>query len=133
MEGQTGTRNETYDVVAVLYHALQGVENCQRYERDAQSDQQMSQFFRQAGELQRQLADQAKQVLQHCLSREQGGEGGGQQGGSAFSFGQQGSDRIGGQSMGRSETGSTGMGSEDEMAGGQSGGMGGSESRSGGY
>lgn len=133
MDGQTGTQNETYDVVAVLYHALQGVENCQRYERDAQSDQQMSQFFRQAGDLQRQLAEQAKQVLQQCLSREQGGQGGSQQGGSAFSFGQQGSDRTGSQSMGQGETGSTGMGSQDELAGGQSGGMGGSGSRSGGY
>ena len=28
---QTGTRNETYDVIAILYHALQGAENCQTY------------------------------------------------------------------------------------------------------
>lgn len=129
MEGQTGTRNETYDLVAVLYHALQGVENCQRYASDAQGDEQLGQFFRQAGDQQRQLAEQAKQMLQQCLGREQGGE----KGGSAFSFSQQGSEQIGGQSMGQGETGSTGMGRRDEMAGGQAGGMGGGSGQSSGY
>src|SRR4051794_924453 len=63
---QTGTRNETYDVIAVLYHALQGAENCQTYVNDAQ-DSQIRDFFQQALQLQRQLADQGKQVLQQCL------------------------------------------------------------------
>ena len=36
---QTGTRNETYDVIAILYHALQGAENCQTYLKDAQDGQ----------------------------------------------------------------------------------------------
>ena len=33
---QTGTKNETYNVIAILYHALQGAENCQTYLKDAQ-------------------------------------------------------------------------------------------------
>jgi hypothetical protein len=69
---QTGTRNQTYDVIAVLYHALQGAENCQTYIRDAQ-DEQIRSFFEQARDLQRQLADQGKQVLQQALQNDPGG------------------------------------------------------------
>jgi hypothetical protein len=79
---QTGTRNETYDVIAVLYHALQGAENCQTYIKDAQ-DGPARQFFEQAQQMQRQLADQGKQVLQQVLQNDAGGSGG-----SAFGWGQ---------------------------------------------
>ena len=44
----TGTRNVTYDLTAVLYHALQGVENCQIYAGDAQGKDEHRQFFQQA-------------------------------------------------------------------------------------
>ena len=71
-QAQTGTRNETYDVIAVLYHALQGAENCQTYIKDAQ-DPQVRQFFEQALNFQRQLADQGKQVLQQVLQKDTGG------------------------------------------------------------
>ena len=80
---QTGTRNETYDVIAVLYHALQGAENCQTYIKDAQ-DGPARQFFEQAQQMQRQLADQGKQVLQQVLQNDSGGSSGG----SAFGWGQ---------------------------------------------
>jgi hypothetical protein len=105
--GQTGTPDTTYNLTAILYHALQGVENCRTYEQDAQGQQELAQFFRQAGEQQRQLAEQAKQLLHDQLMQE--GQGGGQSSGSgsAFGFGQQGSQQIGQQS---------------EMAGGSSGG-----------
>src|SRR4028118_1761531 len=79
---QTGTRNETYDVIAVLYHALQGAENCQTYIKDAQ-DGPARQFFEQAQQMQRQLADQGKQILQQVLQND-----GGSSGGSAFGWGQ---------------------------------------------
>lgn len=69
---QTGTRNETYDVIAVLYHALQGAENCQTYAQDAE-DGQLRDFFQHALQLQRQLADDGKQVLQQCLQKDSGG------------------------------------------------------------
>jgi hypothetical protein len=71
---QTGTRNQTYDVIAVLYHALQGAENCQTYIRDAQDDQ-LRRFFEQARDLQRQLADQGKEVLQQALQSDPSGSG----------------------------------------------------------
>ena len=76
---QTGTRNETYDVIAILYHALQGAENCQTYLKDAQ-DGQIRDFIQQALQTQRQLADQGKQVLQQCLGKDTGGQ-------SAFGWG----------------------------------------------
>lgn len=72
---QTGTRDETYDVIAVLYHALQGAENCQTYCQDASGDQELRRFFEDALNQQRQLADRAKQLLQGRL-----GQGGGASG-----------------------------------------------------
>ena len=69
---QTGTRNETYDVIAILYHALQGAENCQTYIKDAK-DEKVRQFFEQALNTQRQLADQGKEVLQKVLQKDTGG------------------------------------------------------------
>lgn len=77
---QTGTRNETYDVIAILYHALQGAENCQKYLQDAQEGQ-IRDFVQQALQTQRQLADQGKQVLQQVLQQDTGGQ-------SAFGWGQ---------------------------------------------
>ena len=79
---RTGTRDETYDIIAVLYHALQGAENCGIYLNDAGQDPQLRGFFEQALNQQRQLADQAKQLLQGRLQRDQGS--------SAFAFGQSG-------------------------------------------
>ena len=76
---QTGTRNETYDLISVLYHAVQGAENCQTYAQDAQ-DSQVKDFFNKALQAQRQLADQGKQVLQQCLQKDTGGQ-------SAFGWG----------------------------------------------
>jgi hypothetical protein len=70
---QTGTRNATYDVIAVLYHALQGVENCHIYARDAQDDR-VRDFFQQALIAQRQLADAGKQLLQQVLVKDSGDE-----------------------------------------------------------
>jgi hypothetical protein len=70
---QTGSRNETYGVIAVLYHALQGAENCQICARDAQ-DGQLRDFFQHALNLQRQLADEGKQLLQQVLEKDTGGQ-----------------------------------------------------------
>jgi hypothetical protein len=87
---QTGTKNETYNVISILYHALQGAENCQTYLNDAQ-DGQAREFFQQALQSQRQLADRGKEVLQQCLQKDTGGS-------SAFGWGQS-----------QSQSGSTGQ------------------------
>ena len=117
--GQTGTPDTTYNLTAILYHALQGVENCKIYEQDAHGDQKLGDFFRQAGDQQRQLAEQAKVLLHDCLMREtQGGQGDQQSSseGSAFGFGEHASQQTSQQS---------------EMAGGHSAGMGGGSGPSG--
>jgi hypothetical protein len=112
---QTGTRNETYDVIAVLYHALQGAENCQIYLQDAQQGQ-LRDFFQQALQMQRQLADQGKQVLQQVLQSDTGGQ-------SAFGWGQSGS--FGGQGQSGSlggQGGSSGFSSQDQSSFAEQGG-----------
>ncbi len=78
----TGTRDETYDVISIVYHALQGAENCDIYAEDSEQDE-LRQFFQQAGDQQRQLAEQGKQLLARCLQKE-GGQSSSQSGGSAF-------------------------------------------------
>jgi hypothetical protein len=96
---QTGTRDETYNLVSVLYHALQGAENCQVYGQDASGDQALRSFFDEACDQQRQLADRAKRLLQQRLGRE-GGQG------SAFGFG--GSQQSGAGSSGQGASGTIG-------------------------
>lgn len=70
---QTGTRNDTYDVISVLYHALQGAENCQIYARDTQ-DERIRDVFHNALSAQRQLAGEGKQLLQQLLAKDRGGK-----------------------------------------------------------
>ena len=76
-QSQTGTKDSTYNIVSVLYHTLQGAETIEQYKQDASSDQQLSQFLDQAQQQYRQLAEQAKQLLQSKLGQESGQQGGG--------------------------------------------------------
>ncbi|MDQ3840936.1 MAG: hypothetical protein M3262_00055 [Actinomycetota bacterium] len=64
-ERTTGTRDEHYNLVSVLYHALHGAENCDIYALDAEAGGRLdlSDFFREAQAMQRQLADEAKELL----------------------------------------------------------------------
>ena len=66
-EGQktTGTRDEHYDLVSVLYHALQGAESCDKYASDAEAagEAELAAFFREAQEMQTRLAEGAKAML----------------------------------------------------------------------
>jgi hypothetical protein len=61
----TGTRDEQYDLVSVLYHALQGADTIGAYVLDAEAagDERLASFFREAQALQRQLAERAKGML----------------------------------------------------------------------
>jgi hypothetical protein len=68
----TGTRDETYDVISIVYHALQGAENCEIFAEDSDRDE-LQRFFKEAGEQQRQLADKGKRLLMQCLQDETGG------------------------------------------------------------
>ncbi len=64
-EAGMGARDEFYDLVAVLYHALHGAETIGMYVRDAEAagNEQLVTFFRQAQDSQRQLAEQAREQL----------------------------------------------------------------------
>jgi len=64
-EPATGTRNEEYNLVSVLYHALHGAENCEMYALDAQAagDDGLASFFRNVQATHRQVAEQAKTRL----------------------------------------------------------------------
>src|SRR5215204_2653402 len=64
-EQTTGTRDEHYDLVSVLYHALQGADTCNVYALDAEAagDERLAAFFREASVVQTQLAERAKGML----------------------------------------------------------------------
>ncbi len=64
-EQTTGTRDEQYNLISVLYHALHGAENCETYALDAEAagDERLAAFFREAQATQRRLAERAKGML----------------------------------------------------------------------
>jgi hypothetical protein len=76
-QGDTGTRDITYDLISTAYHLLQGAETVNLYVADAEQegDQELIQFFRETKEEYQRRADRAKQLLARHLSR---GSGGGQ-------------------------------------------------------
>ena len=82
-QGDTGTRDITYDLVSVIYHALQGAETTALYIADAEQEgnQELAQFFREAKEEYQRRGDRAKQLLTTHLGSSQGNAaagGGGQ-------------------------------------------------------
>ncbi len=64
-ERTTGTRDEHYGLISVLYHALHGAENSNIYALDAEAtgEAELSGFFREAGVRQARLAERAKGLL----------------------------------------------------------------------
>lgn len=67
----TGTRDTTYNLVSVIYHALQGAETYQTYQQDAESsgDREIAAFFREAQQQNEQLANRAKDLLGQRLTQ----------------------------------------------------------------
>jgi hypothetical protein len=61
----TGTRDEHYNLVSVLYHALNAADTCDRYALDAETagDERLAAFFRRTQALQTGVAEEAKQHL----------------------------------------------------------------------
>jgi rubrerythrin len=66
----TGTRDVTYNLVSIIYHALQGAETYHTYIRDAQEDgdDELAKFFREAAEQNEQLASRAEKLLAQRLT-----------------------------------------------------------------
>jgi hypothetical protein len=61
----TGERDDNYDLIAVVYHALKGADACARYVKDAEAagDEQLAQFFEEVRGSHVELAQQAKEFL----------------------------------------------------------------------
>ena len=64
-EQATGARDEHYNLISVLYHALHGAENCEIYMADAEAADrgEFAAFFREAQAMHAALAEQAKGYL----------------------------------------------------------------------
>jgi hypothetical protein len=64
-ERTTGTRDEHYNLISVLYHALHGAENCEMYAADAEvaGRNELATFFLEAQAAQIEIADRAKELL----------------------------------------------------------------------
>jgi hypothetical protein len=69
VERATGTPNDSYDLVSVLYHALQGGETSQQYIDDARQagDEELVAFFAQVQAEERSRAGNAKRLLMDRL------------------------------------------------------------------
>lgn len=64
-ERTTGTRDEHYNLVSALYHALQGADACDHYAMDAETagDERLAGFFRETQGLHTEVAERAKEML----------------------------------------------------------------------
>ncbi|MBV9453068.1 MAG: hypothetical protein JOZ19_02915 [Rubrobacter sp.] len=64
-ERTTGSRDEHYNLISVLYHALHGAENCEMYAADAEvaGRDELATFFLEAQAAQIEIADRAKELL----------------------------------------------------------------------
>jgi len=69
MSAQTGTSDKTYNLVSVLYHALEGAATYQQYVSDAEGsgDTELAEFFREVQQHHQQLGDRAKELLKQRL------------------------------------------------------------------
>lgn len=69
---ETGTKDATYDLVSILYHALQGAEVYGKYKQDAEQagDKDLGTFFGDIQEEEKQRANRAKDLLKSRLDKE---------------------------------------------------------------
>ena len=59
------TMDKDYDLVSVLYHALQAVDTCAQYEHDAKTENspEVASFMQEVQEANNRIAKKAKQLL----------------------------------------------------------------------
>lgn len=71
-ECTTGTTNEHYDLISVIYHSLQSAAVCDMYIQDAEQsgDNELTQFFQKVKEQSCQQADQAKQLMTQRMQKQ---------------------------------------------------------------
>jgi rubrerythrin len=68
-EKKTGTLDVTYNLVSILYHALQGGETYAVYARDAEEagEGDLARFFNELVEEERRRAERTKELLKNWL------------------------------------------------------------------
>jgi rubrerythrin len=66
-----GTKDEHYNLISVLYHALQGCETTEQYAQDAErgGDKELAEFFRRVVRENRHTADEGMRLLQQRAGR----------------------------------------------------------------
>jgi hypothetical protein len=64
----TGVKDPQYNLISVLYHALQGSETIEQYINDAQGDDELAQYFRDTQQQYNQLAQRGKELLKSKMS-----------------------------------------------------------------
>jgi hypothetical protein len=69
-EQATGTTDPTYNVISVVYHALQGAETIQKYLDDEGTDDELRKFFEQVQQGYRRASDGGKQLLVSRIEHE---------------------------------------------------------------
>jgi rubrerythrin len=67
----TGTGDTVYDLVSIIYHALQGAETYGMYIADAEDvgDAELAEFFKEVQDDERRRADRAKKLLAGRLGK----------------------------------------------------------------
>lgn len=70
-QSPTNVSNKDYDVISVLYHALQGAETAMRYEQDArhEGDNDTAQFMKKVCDNYNMVADEAKGILANRMKQ----------------------------------------------------------------
>jgi hypothetical protein len=69
-QGNTGTGDVTYNLVSILYHALQAAETHDQYIHDAEEagDRDLTAFFREVKEEDTRRANRSKELLTRRLT-----------------------------------------------------------------
>jgi hypothetical protein len=66
----TGTSDPTYNVISVVYHALQGAETIQKYLDDPDTDEDLRTYFQQVQQGYRRAGEMGKQLLVQRIEHE---------------------------------------------------------------
>ena len=72
-KANTGTQDTTYNLLSIIYHALQGAETYERYINDAEKsgDTELAQYFRDVRDENTKRAERGKQLLSARLNKDQ--------------------------------------------------------------
>jgi hypothetical protein len=72
-KANTGTQDTTYNLLSIIYHALQGAETYEMYINDAEQtgDTELAQYFRDVRDENTKRAERGKKLLAARLSKDQ--------------------------------------------------------------